>query len=135
MTHRSEFARTHFAGCVVHTQEAEAVYATIEALNHRPVGSADPDITLAELVPQLARTAASQDSLDAVEQQMAIEAELGSGDIASGAVSELAHESVAKPLLGPAWGRSRWDPATIWSRSFRGVVNERVRYRGGCSCG
>ena len=131
----SEFAHSHFPGCAVHTQEAAAVFATIEALNRRPVGSPDPDITLAELLPELGRKVASQDSLDVLEQQMAVEAELGSREMAALAMSQLAAESVAKPLLGPAWGRSRWDPATIWSRSLRGVVNERVRYRGGCSCG
>ena len=131
-----EFARSHFPACAVHVEEAAAVFTAIEAMNRGPVGSADPDIPLAQLVPDIARSAPSQgDSLDALERRMAIEAELGPSELTAVAIAQLADESVAKPLLGPAWGRSRWDPGTIWSRSLRGVVNERVRYRGGCSCG
>jgi hypothetical protein len=135
--HRArEFAVSHFPACTVHAEEATAVFTTFEALNRRPVHSADPDIPLAQLVPDLARNAPSQgDSLEALERTMAIEAELGAADSTAVAIAELADESVAKPLLGPAWGRSRWDPGTIWSRSLRGIVNERVRHRGGCSCG
>jgi hypothetical protein len=128
--------RSHFPGCAVHCEEAAAVYTTVESLNGGRIGSDDPDIPLAQLVPEMARRALSQgDSLDVIENQMALEAELASSELTSLALAELADESVVKPLLGSAWGRSRWDPGTIWSRSLRGVVNERVRYRGGCSCG
>jgi hypothetical protein len=75
------------------------------------------------------------DSLDTLERALALEAELGPSQLTAVAIAELAAESVAKPLLGSAWGRSHWDPGTIWSRSLRGVINERVRYRDGCSCG
>jgi hypothetical protein len=127
-----DFARARFPPCAVHREEAAAVFAILEVLNRGPLHAQDPDVPLAELLPSVTR---GVDSLDAIERKMAIEAELGSSELASLALAELADESVAKPLLGPAWSQSSWDPATIWSRSLRGVVNERVRYRGGCTCG
>jgi hypothetical protein len=125
-----DFARARFPQCAVHREEAAAVFATLEILNRGPLHVSDPDVPLAELLPTR-----GVDSLDAIERKMALEAELGSSEIASLALAELADESVSKPLLGPAWSHSSWDPATIWSRSLRGVVNERVRHRGGCTCG
>jgi hypothetical protein len=41
-------------------------------------------------------------------------------------------EHVFNTLLG--FVASTWDPATIWVRSIRTIVNERVRHRGGCTC-
>src|SRR5947207_4819077 len=90
-----EFARSHFPGCAVHSEEAAAVFTTIEALNRGPIGSPDPDLPLAQLVPDIARTAPSEgDSLDALECRMAIEAELGPSELTALAVAELADESV-----------------------------------------
>jgi hypothetical protein len=129
------FAQAHFPRCAVHSEEAASVYATLEELNRKPLPSDDPDTALVELVPSLAPTGEDVDSLDAIERQLAVEAELGQSDRARVALAERAHESIVKPLLGGAWGSSRWDPRTIWLRSIRGIVNERVRYRGGCSCG
>jgi hypothetical protein len=39
------------------------------------------------------------------------------------------------PLLGPAARSCTWDMDTLPSRFIRAIVDERVRHRGGCSCG
>jgi len=45
-------------------------------------------------------------------------------------------EVIGRVLMGHAIGRSSWDPSSVWSRSVRAVVNERVRNRGPtCTCG
>jgi len=73
--------------------------------------------------------------LDAVERQLALEEELGDRDLVKLALLQVADESVTKRLLGPALETSHWDAATIWVRSIRGIINERVRHCGGCKCG
>jgi len=128
-------AQRHFPRCAVHSEETASVYATLEELNRKPLPFDDLDTALIELVPRLASASGDLDSLDAIERQMAVGTELDQSDLATVALGEVVQESVAKPLLGEAWGHSRWDPRTIWLRSVRGIVNERVRYRGGCSCG
>jgi hypothetical protein len=66
---------------------------------------------------------------------VALEEELGDPDVVNLALRQVADESVMKRLLGAAVQTSHWDAATIWVRSIRGVINERVRHRGGCTCG
>jgi hypothetical protein len=40
-----------------------------------------------------------------------------------------------KALLGHGADESSWDPSTIWVRSVRGVINERVKlHKRGCRC-
>jgi hypothetical protein len=38
-------------------------------------------------------------------------------------------------LLGPTAQASMWDASTIWERSPRGLINERVTRGANCSCG
>jgi hypothetical protein len=75
------------------------------------------------------------DPLDRIEFAMAVEEEQGSmSDQEMDAVIKdfSRTEHVFNTLLG--FVASTWDPATIWVRSIRTIVNERVRHRGGCTC-
>jgi len=121
--------------------ETRSVMEAIEALG----GIADrasPHTPIRELLSsklsdlRLSGAVADGDSLDQVEQLMALELEYGAESPEFTAALENATSGHAfKALLGPASGLSQWDPQTIWARSVRGIVNERIKHRGGCSCG
>ncbi len=124
------FARAHFGPCRIHLREARAVHAALEKMCHRTLASLDPEATIRDLLPlaeprvkgtrRLRSTDLSGLTVRAVRDLV---------------VELLADESVMKPLLGPAHSATRWDPSTIWARSVRGVINERVRHQQGCTCG
>ena len=98
-----------------------------------PIRQIDLNATIAECLPDLfANRGPVGDSLDVVEHQLAVEAETGS--LAQSALVALADESVMKRLLGPAADASHSDASTIWTRSVRGVINERVRHSSPCNC-
>jgi acyl carrier protein len=90
------------------------------------------------LPPSVSETGFGTDSLDRVELAMAVEEEQGSmidHDIDNLMKDFSKTEHVFSFLLGSVASLSTWDPATIWLRSIRSIVNERVRRRGGCRCG
>jgi len=127
------FVARHFSGCEPHAEEAAALFLALEKMCASGLVALDPDAALRDVLPEQCPT---KDSLEAVELELAFEAELGQNDRAKVALRRLADETILKALLGPAAGASSWDPATIWARSVRGVINERVRLRGElCSCG
>ena len=102
-----------------------------------PLDRLDPDLTVADLLPKLmANRSGGIDSLEAIELQMALEAEekMAARDLDRLAAREVADEKLMNTLLGPWTPHSRWDPRTMWVRSLRGVINERVRHSGGCVC-
>jgi len=110
-----EFATRHFAGCERHAAEAAAFFEALERLAGPQVATLDPDAALREV---LAEPPPAEDSLEAVEREMALD------------------QPLMKALLGSAAAGCSWDPAQMWARSARGVINERVRLQGGgCSCG
>jgi hypothetical protein len=127
------FAETFFPACVVHREEATAAFEVLEKLARRAILAVDADKPLADLLG--AEIAPGQvlagDSLDAIELQLAVEADIGDTSLESDAV--VAHEALRR-LLGPAAQHTTWAPDTIWVRSLRGIVNQRVRHRGGCTC-
>lgn len=134
------FAAKHFSGCDTHRQHAEAVHAGLEHLTGRALKELDPETVVAEILPA-PRASGSHgeargavDSLDAVELQLALEAELGKQELVKQALGQHLAAHALKALLGPAAERTTWDPATIRLRSVRGIINERVRHTGTCTC-
>jgi hypothetical protein len=135
--HALRLAGQTFPACPAHRREAGAVCRALGDMRGKPLDRLDLDLTVAELLPELMASRSSGiDSLEAIQLQMALEAEekMEARDIVRLAAREVADEKVMNPLLG-RWARhSGWDPRTIWVRSLRGVINERVRHSGGCVC-
>jgi hypothetical protein len=128
-------AAQHFAGCEAHRRETAALFLALEQMHGTSLPQLNLDVTIGELLPQLmSREHSPHDSLEAVELRMAVEEELGQQDLAKLAVRQLADESVLTPLLGVAAESTQWDASTVWVRSVRGIINERVRHSGGCTC-
>lgn len=138
-----EFAAHNFAAaCSVHRAEAISVHEALQRLCKRELPSIEPDTPVGEIVPAPTRLPPSlsdprsgADPLDRIEFAMAVEEEQGSmSDQEMDAVIKdfSRTEHVFNTLLG--FVASTWDPATIWVRSIRTIVNERVRHRGGCTC-
>ena len=78
----------------------------------------------------------ASDSLDVLEHLMALEEEFGTGaapDVSEASVASWQRAALSA-LLGAAARHCTWEPNTIGARSPRGIINERVRWRGGCSC-
>jgi hypothetical protein len=112
------------------------VYLALGQIRPAPVSQADLDLTIGGLLPHLiADRRAGHDSLDAIELQMALEEELEARDVLRLVAPALADEKIMKRMLGSAAESSQWDASTIWVRSLRGVINERVRHALGCACG
>jgi hypothetical protein len=72
--------------------------------------------------------------LAAIEKKLAAEEEMIEMTAAEEPPEPSVERVVGRALLGRAGNRSTWDPLTVWSRSVRAVVNERVKWRGDCSC-
>lgn len=127
-----DFAVLHFGGCASHSQEASAVFLAVERMCGSELQALDPDAALRDVLPP---RLSARDSLDELEHELALEEELTSRRLVRLALRRHADEAVLKALLGPLADGSSWDPMTIWTRSARGVINERVRLHGGeCSC-
>jgi hypothetical protein len=101
-----------------------------------PLVVTDLDVAVGDLLTNInPRRNDPRDSLEVIEAKLALDEELAGPDLTRLALVQLADESVMKPLLGPASDRCQWDPATVWVRSVRGIINERVRCAGNCACG
>lgn len=131
-----QFGAVHFSHCRVHANEAEAVYAAAERLRRQTLGDFDLDATVEDILGQSPGLIGGRDSLDLIEQLMAIEEEFGARviDAEAKVTRSLLGDAVFRVLLGDIAQNSRWSSETIWARSFRGIINERVRWRGGCAC-
>ena len=139
MTRRSEralaFAATHFAGCSAHLIQAEAVHEQLAILAKSEALTVAPDDRIADLLGHSASIPDDAvDSLDRVELEMALEEELLQPELVKGAVGASSAEHTLATLLGPWRPYCPWDPETVWLRSVRGIINERVRHSGGCYC-
>jgi hypothetical protein len=120
----------------VHATEASAVYAAAERLRRAPLGDLDLDATVEDVLGDSLLLMASRDSLDLMEQLMAIEEEFGPQviDAKAEVTRSLLGDAVFRVLLGDISQRTGWSSETVWARSVRGIINERVRCRGGCAC-
>jgi len=126
--------------CPVCQAETARVSEALELLGAKAPGPQQSNLTIRELLSSrlqdlpLSKANADFDSLDQVELLMALEEEHGAPATVP-LLEEWTSEHVFKTLLGPASSATSWAPVTIWARSVRGIVNERVRCMGGCSCG
>lgn len=127
------FADTYFAGCPAHHLEARAAFEALEQLARRALLAVDADATVG-CVLGTGIQSSSADSLDVIEAELALEEELGHPTLVAQAAGSGAANHALLTLLGQAVDQSTWEPETIWLRSVRGVINERVRYREGCTC-
>jgi hypothetical protein len=135
------FAAKHFEGCDTHRPHAEAVHAGLEHLIGRALGELDPKTVIAEILsaPGISsshdQARGTVDSLDAIELQLEVDAAMGTREVVERALRQRVAGDVLKALLGPAAERTTWDLATVSLRSVRGIINERVRHFGTCTCG
>ena len=134
------FAAVYFGGCAIHQAEATAVQDALERLAGKPL-SLTPEVSVGDVLltaatsPSLVRKAGTEpDSLDRIEQAMALEEELASGAPVRAVLKDVRGQALLEALLGTTAQANTWDPATIWMSSLRGVFNERVRRRRGCTC-
>jgi acyl carrier protein len=130
------FAAAYFNDCEAHAREARAVYEAVMRLRRDTMEKLDADAAVEVVLGASPGFLPGADSLDVVEQLMAIEEEIGpqTFDAEREPARSLISDAVFRVLLGPASARSQWNSATIWVRSIRGVINERVRWEGGCTC-
>ena len=130
------FAATHFSGCDAHRTHAEAVHEQIEKLaKDYSVTDLDPEATIAEALGHAqGRDHPAGDSLDRVELEMALQEGMSHTQVVRRALEARVAKRVLDTLLGSPHHSSPWDPQTVWVRSVRGIVNERVRHSGGCTC-
>ena len=112
-------------GCKVHRREARAVFSSLEALLNRPLHSLSPETSIAELLPLV-----SED-----EPPNLVPGAARVSDLVAQGLRDYLREKARESLLGPVARECRWTPDTIGARSIRGIVNERVRLSGGCTCG
>jgi hypothetical protein len=110
-------------------------------LVERPIHALNVDKPIRELlVPHLKHlrwSSSAADSLGMVESILAVEEERGDAllnkDMAL-LLEQVTGDGVFRSLLGPWAPSCTWDPSTVWVRSVRGIIRERVRQHGGCSC-
>ena len=140
-----EFAAQNFAACDIHQTEAIAFHQALQRLCEKELADLKPATLVREILlaptrlpPLSLHTHSQMDSLDRIELAVAIEEEQGSitdSEVDSFLKDLTRKQQVFDTLLGSVAGASTWEPATIWFRSIGSIVNERVRRRGGCSCG
>ena len=123
-----------------HCREAVAVHQTLEGFCGGAFDDLDPEMRIGELLPgnqatgphRIERYQASGQTFHSREvvpraiEQFAAQIAI--------AVEQLPAQRLTNALLGSTARHSTWDPQTIWSRSVRGVVNERIKHTGDCSC-
>jgi hypothetical protein len=139
-----EFAAHNFAGCSVHQAEAISVHEALQRLCKMELSGLDLAKLVGDVVPApntLPRSPSYSnscvDSLERIEVAMAVEEEQGS--LSDQEMEDLMKdlsktEYVFNALLGSVVTVSTWNRSTIWVRSIRTIVNERVRHHGGCTC-
>ena len=130
------FADAAFPRCAGHRAEALATFQVLERLSGRCLEHLDLDAPLSELLPD--RSALEALTLEQVQEVvLALEEEYGVS--AHARHTELKEDiwatTVCHVLLGPAAQATNWGARTIWERSPRGIINQRVRAGGDCSCG
>jgi hypothetical protein len=142
-TSRAEaFASAHFGSCPDHQREAIAVHRVLEDRCDGRIDCLDPDVTIAEFFSSRIGAALRASILARIDQHQSLApgARARSRErvkLMRPLLAEARRKAAARlmaALLGPTARQSTWDPQTIWSRSIRGVVNERVRYAGHDSC-
>jgi hypothetical protein len=127
------FADTYFPECPAHRREAQATFEALEQVAARALLAVDADLTVAAVLGSRVMTPPG-DSLDVIEAQMAVEEELIDSTRVQESLGAARADRVLRTLLGPAGQQTTWEPNTVWLRSVRGVIDERVRHGEGCTC-
>jgi hypothetical protein len=125
----------YFGECPAHRREALETFDALEDVAGRPLLAVTADVTVeAVLGPDVTAPHAEHSPAD-IDQPLALqEEELGDPTLLPDALEVARADRVLRALLGPVAPLNTWDPETVWLRSLRGVINERVRHRGGCTC-
>ena len=124
-----------FPVCDAHRIEMIEVVSALERLTGGRLVGLQGDTTIADVLgdPTLENMPVGLDSLTVLG--LLLEHEADSGTPAEKEVArEVLGMAVVYRLLGPAAGHCTWAADTVWARSIFGIVNERVRWRGGCTC-
>ena len=134
----AHFGNTLFPVCAVHAQEAAAVHDVLERLARRQLPELDPEATIGEVVvPPTQRRSLQGLTLREVAA-LVVELEFKYGITALPRADDFVGDAygaaVLRALLGPAAQSSTWTGESIWPRSVRSIINERVRCRTGCVC-
>jgi len=105
------------------------VYQAVEEICGGPLDELDPEVSIGELP---ARNQAQVTRR--IEAYQALRRAHRSRVNVRLVMRLLAAKWVKSALLGSTARHSGWDPRTMGARSVRGVVNERVKHTGDCSC-
>jgi hypothetical protein len=134
-TRAAQFA-SQFGACAAHRREARSVHRALEQLAKHALPDLDPEATLAELLPAArgVLSAIRHDAVTSRDHYVTLAQAVSKGAIVREALQRHLAERIRTSLLGPAAARSTWQAHTLGARSVRGVVNERVRWLGGCQC-
>jgi hypothetical protein len=136
-----QLAEQHYPGCRAHASQAAAVFRAIQRISRQDEARILPDETVAGLFGEpglLNSRPAFMDPIEATQLLLALEAELERHLSDEEATRVLWATALFESLLGPAAKESSWTPETIWTRSIRGIINERVRCleeNAPCTCG
>ena len=112
-SHRAKtFADAAFPDCAGHGAEALATLQVLERLVGHRLDHVELDAPLSQVLPDRSRPAHHREVKE-----------------------EIWATTVCHALLGPTARATTWDGSTIWARSLRGIINERMRSAADCSCG
>ena len=135
--HRAKaFADAVFPVCAGHRAEAFATFQVLERLAGHRLEHVELDAPLSEVLPD--RRSLEELTLEQVQEVvLALEEEYGV--IAPNQYTEVKEEiwatTACHALLGPKAQAITWDAGTIWRRSLRSIINERMASGADCSCG
>jgi hypothetical protein len=116
------FAST-VGGCKAHQRAARSVLAALERLMNRPLRSLDPEASIQELL-----------LVEAWPSRTTPTTQPRVRDMVADALRNHLEVRAQDTLLGPVAQLSTWSFEALLARSVRGVVNERVRLLGTCTC-
>ena len=128
----SRFGRNSYPHCSLHASEAASVYQTLMRARRLDLADLCLDTTVADLFDRpgvLHSRPSDLDPLVAAAKLVERAAlrhgmPLGESDVRR----VLWSGDLFQDLLGSASRQSPWEPTTVWLRSIRGIVNERIRW-------
>jgi hypothetical protein len=154
MTHRrsTDYGHGCFPDCASHAEAIAGVHLALELIVERDLQDLDPDSPVSALFS----SSRGQPPWGLIPVKDLFGRLLGVYEMASDTTTsttrardfapiivDMAPELVTEPkvsefllhaLLGEATERCTWAADTVWSRSPRGIANERVRWKGSCTC-
>jgi hypothetical protein len=110
--------------CPVHREEAAAFFDAIQERFSVEIGDPDPDLTLNDLLSSVGHPLFARAASPSQRRTRR--------DVVQDALADFIYR---KALLGPASDGCTWDVKTLGVRFVRAIIDQRVRHRGGCTCG